>query len=107
MGNIGIDLADGRISRVSVEYTGELTETETTPLTTAVLKGLLTPILQQTVNFVNARNIAEERHMEIREVKAKKDITSPIRSRSLLIPIKVHIVLQAPFRQERSENRFS
>lgn len=72
MGNIGIDLADGRISRVSVEYTGELTETETTPLTTAVLKGLLTPILQQTVNFVNARNIAEERHMEIREVKAKK-----------------------------------
>ena len=43
------------------EYTGELTETETTPLTTAVLKGLLTPILQQTVNFVNARNIAEER----------------------------------------------
>ena len=71
MGNIGIDLADGRISRVSVEYTGELTETETTPLTTAVLKGLLTPILQQTVNFVNARNIAEDRHMEIREGKKR------------------------------------
>lgn len=106
MGNIGIDLADGRISRVSVEYTGELTETETTPLTTAVLKGLLTPILQQTVNFVNARNIAEERHMEIREVKAKKDITSPIRSRSLLIPIKVHIVLQAPFSTGKKRKSF-
>lgn len=72
MGNIGIDLAEGRISAVSVEYTGELTETETAPLTTAVLKGLLAPILQQTVNFVNARHIADDRHMEVREVKAKK-----------------------------------
>ena len=72
MGNIGIYLADGHISRVTVEYTGELKDTEVAPLTTAVLKGLLTPILQATVNFVNARNIAEERHMDIREVKAGK-----------------------------------
>lgn len=72
MGNIGIDLAGGRISGVNVEYTGELAETETAPLTTAVLKGLLAPVLQQTVNFVNARGIAEERHMEVREVKARK-----------------------------------
>lgn len=72
MGNIGIDLAGGRISGVNVEYTGELAETETAPLTTAVLKGLLAPVLQQTVNFVNARGIAEERHMEVREVKGRK-----------------------------------
>ena len=72
MGNIAIDLAGGRINRVNVEYTGELAETETAPLTTAVLKGLLAPVLQQTVNFVNARGIAEERHMDVREVKAKK-----------------------------------
>lgn len=72
MGNIAIDLAGGRINRVNVEYTGELAETETAPLTTAVLKGLLVPVLQQTVNFVNARGIAEERHMDVREVKAKK-----------------------------------
>ena len=72
MGNIGIDLAGGRISTVNIEYTGELTDTETAPLTTAVLKGLLSPVLQQTVNFVNARGIAEERHIDVREVKAKK-----------------------------------
>ncbi len=72
MGNIGIYLADGHISRVTAEYTGELKDTETAPLTTAVIKGLLTPVLQATVNFVNARNIAEERHMDIREVKAGK-----------------------------------
>lgn len=72
MGNIAIDLAGGRINRVNVEYTGELADTETAPLTTAVLKGLLAPVLQQTVNFVNARGIAENRHMDVREVKAKK-----------------------------------
>lgn len=72
MGNIGIYIADGRISRVTVEYTGELSETEVAPLTTAVIKGLLTPVLQQTVNFVNARNIAEERHMDVRELRAGK-----------------------------------
>lgn len=72
MGNIGIYLADGHISRVTVEYTGELAETEVAPLTTAVIKGLLTPVLQATVNFVNARNIAEERHMDVREVKGSK-----------------------------------
>ena len=66
MGNIAIDLAGGRISTVNIEYTGELTDTETAPLTTAVLKGLLSPVLQQTVNFVNARGIAEERHIDVR-----------------------------------------
>lgn len=72
IGHIGIDLAGGRINGVTVEYTGELAETETAPLTTAVLKGLLAPILQQTVNFVNARGIAEERNIEIKETKTKR-----------------------------------
>lgn len=72
LGNMGIYLTDGRISQATVEYTGELSETEVAPLTTAVIKGLLTPILQQTVNFVNARGIAKERHMEIRELKSSK-----------------------------------
>ncbi len=70
LGNIGIYLCDGHIDRVTVAYTGELTETEVAPLTTAVLKGLLSPILQATVNFVNAGNIAKERHMDVREMKA-------------------------------------
>lgn len=72
MGNIGIYLSEGHISRVTVEYTGELKDTEVAPLTTAVVKGLLTPVLQATVNFVNARGIAEERHMDIREIKGSK-----------------------------------
>lgn len=73
MGNIGICLAEGQISQITVAYTGELTKTETSPLTTAVLKGLLSPVLQETVNDVNAPGIAERRHMDIREIKGGKD----------------------------------
>ena len=72
IGNIGIYLTDGRISQATVEYTGELSETEVAPLTVSVVKGLLSPILQQTVNFVNARNIAKDRGIEVRELKAGK-----------------------------------
>lgn len=72
IGHIAIDLAGGRISGIAVEYTGELAETETAPLTTAILKGLLSPVLQQPVNFVNARGIAKERHIDIRETKTAR-----------------------------------
>lgn len=41
--------------------------------------------------------------MEIREVKAKKDITSPIRSRSLLIPIKVHRITGSLFDRKEAK----
>jgi D-3-phosphoglycerate dehydrogenase len=36
----------------------------------AIIKGLLTPILQETVNFVNAPFIAKERGIEVRELKS-------------------------------------
>ena len=70
MGNIGIYLADGRISQISVEYCGELAKTEVQPLTTAVIKGILSPILQSPVNYVNAPGIAQQRNMDVREVKS-------------------------------------
>lgn len=72
MGNIAIDLAGGRIGEVDIEYTGELNDTETAPLTTAVIKGILAPVIQQNVNFVNARKIAEERHLRIKESRTDK-----------------------------------
>lgn len=72
MGTIGIYLADGPISEVEVEYTGELAATETQALTTAFLKGLLNPILQDSVNFVNAPGIAKKRNLHVKESKSHK-----------------------------------
>ena len=52
MGNLGVYLADAPMKEIEVEYTGELADTETRLLTTAVLKGALNPILQESVRCV-------------------------------------------------------
>ena len=72
MGTIGIYLAEGPIKAVEIEYTGELAQTETQALTTAFLKGLLNPILQDSVNFVNAPGIAKKRHLQVRDIKSHR-----------------------------------
>src|SRR2546426_5741986 len=48
------------------------------PLTIAALKGLLTPILEETINYVNAPVVARERGIEVKEVKSSDagDFTS-------------------------------
>lgn len=52
-----------------------------TPVTVAVLKGLLSPILEDVINFVNAPIVAKERGIEVKEVKSSDagDFTSLIR----------------------------
>ncbi|HUW63215.1 MAG TPA: phosphoglycerate dehydrogenase [Spirochaetia bacterium] len=55
----------GRMKKVEVTYSGELLQYEVTPLTTAVVKGLLDPILQQGVNYVNATLLAKNRGIQV------------------------------------------
>ena len=72
MGTIGIYQAEGAIEEVAVEYTGELADTEVPALTTAFVKGLLNPIMQESVNFVNAPALAQKRNINIKEIKSHK-----------------------------------
>ena len=65
-------LAEGAVRAVEVEYTGDITEVNTKLLTTAGLKGLLNPILETTVNYVNAPGLAKDRGIAVREVKSKE-----------------------------------
>lgn len=71
MGTIGVYLADAPMKEITVEYTGLLADTDTRILTTAVLKGALNPILQDTVNYVNAPELAKSRHISVKEVKSQ------------------------------------
>ncbi|KYZ76216.1 D-3-phosphoglycerate dehydrogenase [Anaerosporomusa subterranea] len=71
MGCLAVHLAEGRISELQVEYNGEISGIDTKMLTTAVVKGVLNPILQERVNFVNAPGIVKTRGIKIREVKSK------------------------------------
>lgn len=62
-------LSEGAIEKVSIEYRGKVAELSSAPLTIAVLKGLLTPILEDSVNYVNAPIIAQERGIGVEESK--------------------------------------
>lgn len=55
------------IEEVLIEYHGEVVDYGTKPITTSVLKGLLTPFVGETVNFVNAQVMAKERGISITE----------------------------------------
>ena len=83
IGLLQAQLYEGGLERVTVEYSGEVASLAVAPLTIAVLKGLLTPILEDAVNFVNAPLIAKERGIEVKEVKSSDagDFTSVIRVR--------------------------
>ncbi len=69
IGALAAQIVPGAISKVVVEYSGEIAGKNISPLTTTFLKGLLTPAMDVVVNFVNAPLIAKERGIEIVESK--------------------------------------
>ncbi|MGQ0810142.1 MAG: phosphoglycerate dehydrogenase [Nitrospiraceae bacterium] len=83
VGLLQAQLYEGGLERVTVEYNGDVSSLTLAPLTIGVLKGLLTPILEDAVNYVNAPFVAKERGIEVKEVKSSDagDFTSVIRVR--------------------------
>lgn len=65
LGKFQAQLVDGRVNRVEIIYSGELTKQEVAPITTALVKGMLDPILQERVNYVNAILLAKERGIQV------------------------------------------
>ena len=83
LGRIAVSLAEGcsSIDRVQVEFLGRVAERDTRLLTINVLLGMLGDHTEEEVNEVNAPSIAEERGIEIVEVKraSARDYTDLIR----------------------------
>ncbi|MFZ5996905.1 MAG: phosphoglycerate dehydrogenase [Nitrospirota bacterium] len=71
LGGFAAQIFEGAITEVTLEYRGEASTLNTSPVTIAALKGLLDPILLETVNFVNAPFIAKERGIEVKETKSR------------------------------------
>jgi D-3-phosphoglycerate dehydrogenase len=71
LGMFGIQLLSRHAERVEMIYGGDLGEVDTSLLTLVILKGLLTPILEETVNYVNAPFLAEQRGIRYSETKTK------------------------------------
>lgn len=72
LGMFAIQLYGQSPEEVAVTYTGELSGCDTSLLNIAVLKGLLTPIMEDTVNYVNAPYLAEQRKIRTSEAKLKE-----------------------------------
>jgi D-3-phosphoglycerate dehydrogenase len=73
LGKFQAQLAAGPVDSVKVIYSGDLAKTEVAPLTTALMKGLLDPILEEAVNYVNAPLLAKARGIKIEESKIAEE----------------------------------
>jgi D-3-phosphoglycerate dehydrogenase len=67
MGCLHAQLAAGAIESLTVTYLGDFGNLDMTPVTTSALKGLLSPVLKDMVNFINAPIIAKERGIKVVE----------------------------------------
>jgi D-3-phosphoglycerate dehydrogenase len=67
VGTVATQLVTGKLKSIELEYLGEIAEYDTTPLKASVIRGLLKPISEETVNIVNANVIAQSRGWDIAE----------------------------------------
>ncbi len=71
MGALQTQLGRSGILEAQMNYLGAITDYDVTPLTTAMLKGLLTPIRKDAVNFVNAPYVAADQGIKVVESKTR------------------------------------
>lgn len=67
VGTLQAQIIHGAPKEVVVEYYGDFKGIDLSPVTTALLKGMLTPMVKDLVNFVNAHVIANERGIKVSE----------------------------------------
>lgn len=72
-GSLATQLSSGQLEHVEIEYEGDLADHDTTPLKSAVIRGLLSPVSEENVTLINAGLIAEQRGMRIRESKGQHE----------------------------------
>ncbi|MFY9402326.1 MAG: phosphoglycerate dehydrogenase [Candidatus Omnitrophota bacterium] len=73
MGAFVSQLVEGRFLELDINYSGSIATYDVTSLTMALCKGLLSLILNESVNFINAVSLAKERGIKIKEAKSPKE----------------------------------
>jgi D-3-phosphoglycerate dehydrogenase len=67
LGQFQAQIVSGGITEATIEYGGEILDYNLAPLTISFLKGLLTPMLKENVNYINASLLAKERGIKVVE----------------------------------------
>ncbi|MDR1192859.1 MAG: phosphoglycerate dehydrogenase [Peptococcaceae bacterium] len=65
LGKMAAYLSEGPVKEAGITYLGDFNTLELKPLTNTFLKGLLRPILNDAVNYVNAPVVAKERGIQV------------------------------------------
>ena len=73
MGKFAGQLINGRMNRIKIIYSGTVTGYKVAPMTMSLIYGLLSPILGEDVNSINAVDLARERSINIQEIKSNKE----------------------------------
>lgn len=72
IGNFHAQLAQGSINKVKIKYIGDIVKYSLNHITRSIMKGMLEPVLEENVNYVNALVIARERGIKIDEEKTEE-----------------------------------
>lgn len=67
MGSLQAQLVQGPVAEVAIEYAGDFKGLDLSPVSIAVLRGLLAPVVKDDVNFINAQILAKERGIKVKE----------------------------------------
>ncbi|MET0627111.1 MAG: phosphoglycerate dehydrogenase [Acidimicrobiia bacterium] len=70
LGRLFTALAGGVVDTLEISYEGEIAGYDCRVLTLAILKGVLSPVLDEPVSFVNAPALAEARGLAVRETSS-------------------------------------
>ncbi|MBE0428908.1 MAG: phosphoglycerate dehydrogenase [Thermoleophilia bacterium] len=74
LGRLIVEIADGPLEQFDIKFQGALAEHDTRILTVAVFKGALEGRVEDTVNYVNAEWIAEERGLKVTESRSRQAV---------------------------------
>jgi D-3-phosphoglycerate dehydrogenase / 2-oxoglutarate reductase len=66
-GELAVQLHEGQMGRIEIDYSGEIAQHDVTPLKAAVVGGILAPISEDHVNVVNVDIISQRRGLDITE----------------------------------------
>ena len=72
IGSMHAQLAEGSINKVKIKYIGDIVGYSLNHITRSIMKGMLEPVLEESVNYVNALVIARDRGIKVDEEKTEE-----------------------------------
>ncbi len=84
MGQFYMQVFNGQVESIELTYSGEIADYPVAPLTTSCLIGVLSVILNESVNYVNAPHIAKQRGIKVTEIT-----TSDVENFTNMVSMKV------------------